>query len=256
MAVAVAGAFVRRLPAFGSRMPLMPHRALWICLAALSVGLVGCKEKLGGKCSVEEKEICQDKTTALVCHGGKWEEMKCKGAPGCVKGNPDTCDQSSADENDVCNLKDDVVCSGDKKTMLKCDNYKWVLAQKCGGANACVVQTKVVKCDNSVADLGDKCTTENDYACTTDKKGSLVCKNKKFENAGLCRGPRGCRINGDKIECDESIAAEGELCEHENAPACAMDMKAILVCKDKKWKVDQACKRTPCKVTGNTIDCK
>jgi hypothetical protein len=28
------------------------------------------------------------------------------------------------------------------------------------------------------------------------------------------------------------------------------------VCRDKKWKVDQPCKKTPCKVTGNQIDCK
>jgi hypothetical protein len=234
----------------------MPRVSLSLLLVCLPFALVSCKEKVGGKCSVAEKEICQEKSTALACHDGKWEEMKCKGPAGCVKGNPDSCDQSAADDGDVCNLKDDVVCTTDKKAMLRCEGYKWTVAQKCGGANACAVQAKVVKCDNSLADLGDKCTTDNDYACTSDHKGSLVCRGKKFESAGACRGPKGCRVNGDKIECDESVAQEGELCEHDGAPACSTDFKAILVCRDKKWKLDQPCKRTPCKVVGNTIDCK
>jgi hypothetical protein len=236
----------------------------WLLAAVVAILALGCKPKVGGKCKIETKEACTDKKAALACHEGKWEEMQCRGPLGCATtGGEASCDQSVAEDKDVCNLADDVICTSDKKAMLECKKNHWVLTQKCLGANACTVDKKIVKCDNSFANLGDACTEENDYACTVDKKGSLVCKGDcksggtcKFTNSGFCKGPKGCRVSGDKIECDDSIAALGDPCDHEGNFACNVDSKSILQCKSGKFAQDDPCKgKEKCKVVGDKVGC-
>jgi len=233
-----------------------------VVVLAFALVAVGCKPKAGGSCKIETKEVCVDAKNALACHDGKWEELTCKGPDGCMKGAPDaTCDQSVADAQDTCNLPEDYVCTGDKKAMLQCTKNKWTLAQSCLGDRACVMEKKKVTCDNSVANLGDACREEEDYACAPDHKSAVVCRGSKFIQASLCKGQKGCRVTGTKdagfkVECDDSIAAVGDPCEKEEHFSCAADERAILKCHAKKFDVEEKCKsKEKCQIRGGQVGC-
>jgi hypothetical protein len=230
--------------------------------AMLVLTAAACKPKAGGSCKIETKEVCVDEKKALACHDGKWEEMSCKGSDGCTKsGGENTCDQSVADDKDVCNLADDYVCTGDKKAMLQCVKNRWSQVQSCLGDRACAMEKKKVTCDNSVATLGDGCREEEDYACTQDKKSALACRGGKFVQASLCRGPKGCRVtggkeNGFKVECDDSVANPGDPCEKESHFSCTPDERTMLRCHAKKFDVEEKCApRTKCLIRDGVVGC-
>lgn len=240
----------------------MKRTALLLGAALFGSALVACKPKVGGSCKIETKEICVDDKKALVCHDGKLEEMLCRGPKGCSKGTGDgQCDQSVAEEKDVCNLASDFVCTSDKKGMLECKGNHWTFVQSCLGERACVMEQKKVTCDNSVANLNDSCREEDDYACSPDKKSALVCKSGKFAIASRCSGKNGCRVTGDKasgfkVECDDSIANIGDPCEKDGHYACAPDEKQIVKCVNKKFAADDKCKgREKCAVRGEQVGC-
>ncbi len=233
-----------------------------IGLAASLTLVVGCKPKAGASCKIETKEVCTGDKEALVCHDGKWEEMKCRGAQGCAKtGSEYTCDQSVAEDQDVCNLAGDFVCTADKRAMLECAKNRWGSMHTCLGERGCVMEQKRVTCDNSIATLGDACRDADDYACAPDKKSAVVCRDSKFVLASPCKGPKGCRVSGDraagfKIECDDSIATVGDPCEREGHYACAPDEKSIVRCKDKKFVQDDKCRaKEKCQVRGEQVGC-
>lgn len=232
-------------------------------VALLSLGLlfaslaVACKPKVGGSCKAEGTESCLDEKRALACHGGKWEEMPCRGAKGCLAaGGGDVCDQSVAEPNDTCNVVDDNVCASDKRTMMACKNHRWTVTQTCLGAKGCSVAARIVKCDNSLANAGDTCTEEDDHACTVDGKSALVCRGGKFIDAGPCKGGQGCRVTGDKIACDDTAGSVGEPCATDGAFVCALDQASILRCVKKKYAQDEKCRANhKCGVEGGVIAC-
>ncbi len=233
-----------------------------LCIAGAAGALLGgCKPKAGGACKLEMKEICVDAKQSLVCHDGKWEEMTCRGPGGCGKaGNDFTCDQTVAEEKDVCNLANDFVCSGDKKNMLECQKNHWTFSQACLGDRACTMEQKKVICDNSTANAGDACREEDDYACSVDKKVALVCRSGKFATASICKGKNACKILGEKgafkVECDDTVANIGDACDKENHYACAPDEKQIVKCVNKKFVGDDKCKsREKCAVKGELVGC-
>ncbi len=238
-------------------------REVLLMAAVLAVSLLNaCKPKAGGSCKIETKEVCIEDKKALACHDGKWEEVSCKGADGCSKASGDAvCDQSVAEPGDVCNLSDDYVCTSDKKAMLQCIKNKWTVSQTCLGERACVMEKKRVTCDNSVANLGDACREEDDYACSSDKKSALVCRGGKFVQSTFCKGPKACKVTGGKeqgfkVECDDSIATVGDACEKEEHYSCASDERAILKCKNKKFEVEDKCRsKERCQIKGGTVGC-
>jgi hypothetical protein len=240
-------------------------RDLFVLLAgtALLASLLGgCKPKAGGSCKIEMKEVCVDDKKALACHDGKWEEMSCRGADACNKsGAEHVCDQTVAENGDTCNLADDYVCTGDKKGMLHCSKNKWTLVQSCLGERSCVMEKKKVTCDNSIANPGDVCREEDDYACSPDKKVALACRKNQFVQASLCKGPKGCRVTLTKeqrfqVECDDSVAAQGDACEKDEHFSCSADERAILKCKNKKFDVEEKCKpREKCQIKGGQVGC-
>jgi len=240
------------------------NRTLLVAAACLfAASLMACRPKVGASCKIEMKEVCVADKQALVCHDGKWEEMTCRGPSGCAKaGNDNVCDQSIAEDKDVCNIVDDHLCSSDKKSMLECGrNRRWSFVQSCLGSRGCVLDQKKVTCDNSIANAGDACTEEDDYACSPDGKSALVCRNKQFSVASNCKGKNGCRVGGDKsagfkVECDDSIAAVGEPCEKDGHYACAPDEKSIVKCMNKRFVQDDRCKgRDKCAVRGEQVGC-
>jgi hypothetical protein len=234
-----------------------------LAIAGIAMTLVACKPKAGASCKTELKEACTGDKQALACHDGRWEEMTCRGPGGCSKSGSDfVCDQSIAEEKDVCNVVDVHLCTADKKAMLECGrNRRWSFVQACLGARGCSLADRKVTCDNSVANVGDTCTEEEDYACTADGNSALVCKSGKFAVASNCKGKNRCRVGGDKasgfkVECDDSIAVVGEPCEREGHYACAPDEKSIVRCKDKKFVADDKCKKNDkCAVKGEQVGC-
>lgn len=235
-----------------------------VVLGAMAL-VAGCKPKAGATCKIETKEVCNDAKQALACHDGKWEEMTCRGPAGCAKnGGEGTCDQSVAEDKDVCNLNGDFVCSGDKKSMLECQKNRWTFVQNCFGERACTMEAKKVTCDNSLANKDDACREEEDYACAMDHKSALVCRQGKFVVASLCKGKKACNVTGDKasgykVECDDSIAQIGDPCDKEGHFACSADEKQIVKCKDKKFVGDDKCgvrnKSEKCQVKGELVGC-
>lgn len=236
---------------------------LFLSASVVALFAASCKPKPGASCKIELREYCADDNKhALACHDGKWEEIACKGPDGCAKkGNDFVCDQSIAEEKDLCNLPDDFVCTPDKKGMLQCVKHKWTFVQGCLGERGCALESKRVTCDNSVAQAGDVCREEEDYACSPDKKAALVCRSNKFVQVNLCKGPKGCRITGDKnagykVECDDSIAAPGDACEKEEHYSCSADEKMILKCKGKKFDVEEKCRpKEKCQIRGGQVGC-
>jgi hypothetical protein len=224
--------------------------------------LVACKPKAGASCKIETKEVCGGDKDALVCHDGKWEEMLCRGPQGCSKTSGDNvCDQSVAEDKDVCNLQNDFVCTADKKGMLECQKNRWTFVHSCLGERNCLMEQKKVVCDNSIANAGDACREEDDYACSPDKKNALVCRGGKFIVASNCKGKNACRVTGDKgagykVECDDSIATVGDTCDKEGHFACAPDEKSIVKCVNKKFVADDKCRpREKCAVKGELVGC-
>lgn len=234
-----------------------------MCLAGASAVLVGgCKPKAGASCKMEAKETCISDKQALACHDAKWEEMSCRGPAGCAKnGGEGMCDQTVVEDKDVCNLANDFVCSSDKKGMLECTKNRWSFSQSCLGERGCMMEQKKVTCDNSIANAADACREDDDYACTSDKKTALVCRNGKFVVASNCKGKNGCRVTGDKgagfkVECDDSIATPGDPCDKEGHFACAPDEKQIVKCVGKKFVADDKCKKSEkCAVKGELVGC-
>lgn len=238
-------------------------RAKVVLLLVSLVALSGCKPTPGGSCKVESKEVCVDDKKALACHDGKWEEMLCRGPDGCSKkGGDSICDQSVAEDKDVCNLADDYVCTADKKAMLQCVKGRWTNVQSCLGQRGCQMEAKRVTCDNSLANLGDPCRDEEDYACAaSDQKSALVCRGGKFVQSAHCKGPKGCRVTGDKasgfkVECDDTIAAVGDACEKDDHFTCTADERTIVRCRNKKFEVEDRCKpREKCQIRGGLVGC-
>lgn len=223
----------------------------------VAVLAAGCKPKEGKSCRNEGRESCVDAKNALVCHSGLWEPMLCRGTLGCRKvGSEAECDQSAAEDGDVCNLADDVVCGADKKSMLECKQNKWARTASCLGQNGCLLVGKTVKCDNTIAMLGDACTHTDDYACSPDKKVELVCKDAKFTVSATCRGPKGCNVVAKQISCDDTRAVLNDACGKDQSYTCDMEGKSILVCRAGHYVVDEPCKgKLNCRVLNTKVGC-
>jgi hypothetical protein len=239
-------------------------RGLFLVPLALLLGsvVVACKPQAGGSCKPEGKEACVDEKSALACHDGKWTPLTCRGQDGCFKGGgEEQCDQSTAQNGDACNLPDDYVCTADRKAMLQCSKNKWTLVQNCLGDRGCVKDKQKVTCDNSVANVGDACREEEDYACAADGKTALACRKGQFVLASPCKGPKHCRVTsakdaGFKVECDDSIAEDGDPCETEEHFSCSADSRAILRCRGKKFKVEEKCRsKESCQIRGGQVGC-
>ncbi|CAN5562396.1 hypothetical protein BH09MYX1_BH09MYX1_34150 [soil metagenome] len=236
----------------------MKKRGLWLgVVGAMVIVLAACgKPKAGGDCKTESEVKCTDDKNALVCTSGKWEALPCRGLNGCMSmmGSPGTCTNDGFKEGEPCpGDEGNPNCSADKKAMLKCVDKHWKKQEDCNGQHGCVSNAKGTNCDMGTADVGSTCTAANEgnVACAPDKKSELVCEKGKMGTMLLCKGMHGCRQMGDKIECDHSLADVGDDCEG-TEPACTLDKKNILACKDGKFTKVKACS---CAVFLDEIKC-
>ncbi len=218
-----------------------------VVLVALAL-LSACKPKVGGKCS-GASAVCIDKTSALFCVDGLYAGMACRGDRGCAQ--RDTlveCDESVANEHDVCNAPDSIACSTDRKEALRCTNNRFVLDETCKGPTGCKLDpSQRISCDNDIADVNDPCHFAGDFACTTDKSLVLKCEANKMTPLNTCRGPDQCKIvqvpkqDNAEFHCDDSIAMEGDVCDTNGEEACSMDRKGMFVCLGNKFGSLKAC---------------
>jgi hypothetical protein len=224
----------------------------WRTLAILLPAIVfaGCKPKPGDTCSGNGGALpsCTDPTSALVCENSVVTALPCRGAKGCtVSSSTVSCDNSLALVNDACDQPNDVACAVDHKSALECQGGKFLLAETCKGARGCVVDGDNISCDNDVADLGDPCQTEGDYACTADKLMALKCAAHKFVALNTCRGKDACKVlelpeeKKTDFVCDDSLAQENDACDTQGEEACSMDKTEIFTCQANHFTKDHAC---------------
>ena len=107
-----------------------------------------------------------------------------------------------------------------------------------------------LKCDQSVTEAGAACAKENQYACSSDFKHTLRCVSSKWQRDQVCRGKDGCKETGDKVRCDDTLAAVGDACAQDGDQACSVDLGARLVCKGNRVVIDKKCRAGCVVVTG------
>ena len=78
---------------------------------------------------------------------------------------------------------------------------KWKPEASCSGPDARDASGLLVKCDNSVAKVGDLCS-EEDAACAADGKSILQCKSNKFAEVQKCPDGTRCNSSGVLIRCE------------------------------------------------------
>jgi len=212
------------------------------------LALVACKPKPGDKCSGAGSPTCSDPATALVCSNGIVTAMPCRGPKACTSSASQVqCDNALALAGDGCDQPGDVACAVDHKSALECQSGKFAVAETCKGARACEIDGDKIACDNDVADLGDPCRVEADYACTSDKLMALKCVGKKFQSLNTCRGKAGCRVfelpeeKKTDFVCDDTLALENDTCDTEGEEACSMDKTELFRCKSTHFVKDHAC---------------
>ena len=223
----------------------MARRLLAIIFLGLALGASGCSKKVGDSCAPNER-ACVGKTSVLFCADGKLADMACRGPTGCSGSKAEPfCDNKVAEEKDSCDpLTSNLACTMDKKSELRCRANKFVLASTCRGPGGCSFEGTDLKCDTDIADPKDPCEDDNGLACALDGKSILKCKKDTYALESSCRGPSGCKIAGGKARCDDRQADVGDVCKTEGNFACAFDGKSLLACRDQKFRLDRACKRS------------
>ena len=106
----------------------------------------------------------------------------------------------------------------------------------CKGAKGCAQSGDEDECDDTLAAPGDPCPRNPplDYACATDLKSALVCKDGRFSLWRRCRGPEGCSVvDGRNVHCDTSLGEADDPCEHMGTFACSVDGQMMLECDGK-----------------------
>src|SRR5262245_35668543 len=101
--------------------------------------------------------------------------------------------------------------------------------------SAVVALVLVIGCKHKV---GAKCHDGEAY-CTPE--GMLFCLDGKLA-LGPCRGPKGCTGTGLGVRCDTAASTAGEGCETVDDVSCALDKKAVHICKGHKWEIEATCK--------------
>lgn len=143
----------------------------------------------------------------------------------------------------------------DAKHFLICRTGTWTL-DNCLGAAGCTTVGTSIKCDQSVAAIGDHCATAGGAACSPDGKQFLKCDGTKMALDADCKGPLACSHAGTQVKCDESAGAPGDACSDEGKAACSLDNKSFLKCTAKKLVTGFACGGPKgCNIQGDTVHC-
>jgi len=114
-----------------------------------------------------------------------------------------------------------------------------------------------VHCDTTFGEPGDSCSSVGTYSCAVDRATMLVCDGTVLAAATTCRGPQGCRVQREAhtVDCDDSLALDGDVCDRSKRIACSLDRKGVLVCEAGKYGKKRECRRTDCKLEGTLLFC-
>ncbi|MBN2197328.1 MAG: hypothetical protein JW751_31285 [Polyangiaceae bacterium] len=97
----------------------------------------------------------------------------------------------------------------------------------------------LLACKASKPTAGGDCEPEGDNACENPTT-HLACRGGKWQ-AFSCKGPKGCTVSNNVVECDATIATVDTACDDKGNGACSEDKKSYLECKDGKWKLSSGC---------------
>jgi hypothetical protein len=86
---------------------------------------------------------------------------------------------------------------------------------------------------------GDTCQ-QGQGACA-DGTAMLACV-KGVLALMPCHGALGCTTQGNNAQCDNSLAAAGDVCDEDGDFACSQDKKAALACRENKFALEETCK--------------
>jgi len=205
---------------------------------------VGCKPGVGSRCDKGESR-CLDATSALVCQDGRYIETPCRGKAGCrLDVDRTACDVHGDRPGDACSTDEEgaAVCV-DEKSMLACRKGKYTTVA-CRGAHGCSEEGHHAECDATIAESGEPCAAEGKKACSADGKRVLQCAQGQMETRYQCRGERACSVAQGKIDCDVSIARNGDACDtqFEGTYACTEDALSIVRCVNGRFEPDETCK--------------
>lgn len=234
-----------------------------LLLLALSFGSLsllgsGCRAGVGASCEKGEAR-CLDGARALACEAGKFIEVPCRGAKGCAAGeNSIACDINGSRAGDRCSRDEEgtAVCAG-PQTIVACHGGQFV-ASPCRGPKGCTLLADHAMCDASIGVPGEACREDGKKACAVDGSVVLECKGRQLSPLYLCRGAKGCALSEGKLDCDMSIAGEGDACDKrlEGHVACSPDRVATVICKGGRFVADEKCKKgTTCTVDANQTHC-
>ncbi len=238
--------------------------------AVVLATLAACRSRpvAGAACRAVDRLVCDGASSALVCQGaaagatgGTWRPVACRGARGCARGGEvDDCDDTVAAEGDACPKSPplDYACTPDRARALECDGGRFGLWRNCRGPEGCKVKGgRNIECDTTLALPGDPCGQAGTVSCSLDRRALLVCAGGTLTAATSCRGPRGCRAERDahRVDCDDSLATEGDPCDKEGRIACAVDRGSELGCTNGKYERRRECRRSECRLEGTELYC-
>ncbi|HEY1693486.1 MAG TPA: hypothetical protein VGG39_15065 [Polyangiaceae bacterium] len=245
-----------------------------VVMAAAALAVAACRDKptAGRPCRVIDQLVCAGAGRALLCEPSRgpegaqspkteWIDVPCKGARGCARrGEADDCDDTVAAEGDACPRDPplDYACTADKSRAVVCKEGTFALWRACRGPEGCALEgARSVKCDTTLGAPGDPCGQAGTFACAADGKAILACDGTTLTASSSCRGPQGCRIDRDthKVDCDDSLAEEGDACDQPKRIACSGDRKAELVCQGAKYVKKRECRRSDCRLDGSELFC-
>jgi hypothetical protein len=217
---------------------------LWRGALVVALAFAGCKPGVGSRCDTGEAR-CTGPASALVCEAGRFIETPCRGKDGCrLVADRTACDVRGNQAGDACSTDDEgsAVCAGEK-AMLACRRGRHV-SVACRGAKGCAEEGGRAECDETVAESGEACGHDGKKSCSADGKRVLTCAAGQTETKYQCRGPRACSVKAGKIDCDVSVARQGDACDSlfEGTFACTEDAKAIVRCNAGKFVPDETCK--------------
>lgn len=157
-------------------------------------------------CHRESAVTCaEDKRASLECKENAWVASEsCGGPQGCTRAaSGASCDSSIAREGDKCTHPGSQACSVDKKARMTCTAGHFALAEHCRGPELCKSTGRRVVCDNSLAAAGEPCDLADNYACSTDFRSILVCREGKYAVDTKCKMTTSCHVEGPKVGCFE-----------------------------------------------------
>jgi hypothetical protein len=157
--------------------------------------------------TTENVSCSTDRKKELLCTAGKFTVRRtCKGDDACtVQGNLIRCDDDIGDIGDPCVQEPgdaNYACSVDKKFEIVCRGNKFEPSNTCRGPKGCWIEGEAVRCDNSVARVGEICRPVDNNACSEDAKSQLHCSPPgKWAQGRECKG-EGCKVKGNELLCD------------------------------------------------------